>query len=595
MSRTPDDFNSAQQDWRALVGPYCEGMLPADDLARLDALLVSDPEIRREFIRLMQVHTLLARHFSPPQPAQWPESEIEKSEVGTSKSEVGGRKSEEKPARPTRPLKSPPAPIPDSPILNPQSSILNVLRHPATFWSLLGFVVVGMMAIVFWSTRSPGPVATTPAGSAATLVQTTDAKWQDDSAPAGDALAPGQRLKLTSGSVTITFKSQARVIVDGPAELTIVDATACRLSNGKLTAQVPAPAKGFKVHTPDGTVTDLGTEFGVFVSGPLSVVSGKKNSEPITDSRQPTASSTEVHVFKGKVDLTDEVDNLAQAPPEPNSPPQSPIPPRKSQILSAGQAVTISDNKVQPLPAADPFKFALDKLAGQPRKVLLSDDFETYDIGPHNTAIGPWIVQTRTRKGQGVSVSDLTKAMADSNAIKPNPSFRPPPAIGVRSVDIAASAQNPKETFPLLAREIDGRQLGGTCQVLIEFDLMPSGQSVQPSLALATEVGHTAGIELWHDADPALPPVEWTWNQPYRVRVLMDVVNGTVRAARVQRSQWRGQDGWVSDRTFHPPIPKLDWTTPPRYAIFGFAVVTAATPATHFWLDNIRIEVISEK
>ena len=460
--------------------------------------------------------------------------------------------------------------------------------------ALVAFVAIGILAYdTFWFAPHDPVVKQTPANvPAAKIANLTDAKWDSTFSPAvNSVLASGQRLILQSGSAQITFNNQARVMLEGPAELTIIDAAACRLSAGKLTAHVPDPAKGFKVHTPDGTVTDLGTEFAVYVrseagGGRLEEVGEEEQQPgggPQFDGKQPRV--TEVHVFKGKVDVVPG-DQLVQAPADAN---------QKSRIIFAGEAITISENKVQPLPAADPFKFALDKLAGQPRAVLLSEDFESYDEGKQINAVGQWIIQSGIRKGQGVSVSDLTKVMADSNAIKLNPSFAPPPAIGVRSVVIAASAQNPKETFPLLAREIDGRQLGGTCQVLIEFDLMPSGQSVQPSLALASDVGHTAGIELWHDADPAVAPVDWTWNQPYRVRVLLEVENGTVRAARVQRSQWRGQVGWVSDRTFHPPIPKLDWTTPPRYAIFGYPVVTAATPATHFWLDNIRIEVISEK
>ncbi|MCE9547346.1 MAG: FecR family protein [Planctomycetia bacterium] len=583
---------SNEHDFEDVLARLVEGQLTADEHAWLQATLLADAAARAHYRRYIRIHSLLHLRLAAPDDAPVGDRRL------TEKSEVGGRKSVEKPARPTRPPKSPPAPIPDSPILNPQSSILNVLRHPATFWSLLGFVVVGMLGIVYWATTShgPGPLATAPS-SAAMLVRATDAKWQDDIAPTGDALAPGQRLKLNSGSAEITFNRQARVILQGPAEFTIVDATACRLSNGRLTAQVPEPAHGFKVHTPDGTVTDLGTEFGVFVkaeSGEPKAdelkeqqLSGKQQD----DKRPPV---TEVHVFKGKVDITDEGDRLAQSP----TPPQSPIPNRKSQILSAGEAVTISENKVTPLPAADPFTFALDKLQGKPRTVLLTDDFETYGEtysgGERNKAIGPWTVQSGIRKGQGICVYDPRAKLAEmtNDAANPVANLSPPPPIGSRVAYIGAAGQNPKNTYPLLAREIDGKLLTKNCQVLVEFDYMPLGPGAQFSVALAAEAGHCGGIELWRDAGGKVidcPGYQW-----YRLRVLVDVAAGVAREVRAERSHWLGPQGWQRDLTFQPPTPQLDWSTPPRYAMFGFPVVSPTTPAGVFLLDNVRIEVIAK-
>ena len=590
---TPDyEPGQIDAELAELTAARNDGVITDVQRERLVQILRDSPQSRQDYVELMMLHALLTAKQAQPlalDPSAMPEASV-----------AGLESVHPSPATPSpapQPVSAPRRPVPVTGL----KGLSQYITPPAVAVAIVAAIIVGA-GLLFWPRPAAPPVVQQPPTKtpAAKIANLTDAKWAGVTSQAGDTLTTGQQLFLQSGSAEITFNSQARVMLEGPAELTIVDAGACRLATGKLTARVPDPAKGFKVHTPDGTVTDLGTEFGVYVkTGPEisepDVPMEQRESGTQQDGKQPPV--TEVHVFKGKVDVVP--DQLAQAPTDTNPKSQIGAPATaghpKSQILSAGQAITISENKVQPLPAADPFKFALDKLAGQPRAVLLSEDFESYDEGKQINAVGQWIIQSGIRKGQGVSVSDLTKVMADSNAIKPNPSFAPPPAIGVRSVVIAASAQNPKETFPLLAREIDGRQLSGTCQVLIEFDLMPSGASVQPSLALTTEVGHTAGVELWHDADPEVAPVDWTWNQPYRVRVLLDVVKGTVRAARVQRSQWRGQEGWVSDRTFHPPIPKLDWTTPPRYAIFGYPVVTAATPANQFWLDNIRMEVISEK
>ncbi|MCE9553123.1 MAG: hypothetical protein K8T91_07060 [Planctomycetes bacterium] len=48
----------------------------------------------------------------------------------------------------------------------------------------------------------------------------------------------------------------------------------------------------------------------------------------------------------------------------------------------------------------------------------------------------------------------------------------------------------------------------------------------------------------------------------------------------------------VRDLALKPPVPKVDWTTPPRYIVFGFPVQDSGGGGIQ-WLDNIRVEVIS--
>ncbi|MCE9554327.1 MAG: hypothetical protein K8T91_13250, partial [Planctomycetes bacterium] len=94
-------------------------------------------------------------------------------------------------------------------------------------------LAIGLLAYTIW----PGP-ATPPVVQqipAAKIANLMDAKWAGASSQAGDTLIAGQQLLLQNGSVEITFNNQARVIVSGPVELTIVDAGACRLTTGKLT------------------------------------------------------------------------------------------------------------------------------------------------------------------------------------------------------------------------------------------------------------------------------------------------------------------------------------------------------------------------
>lgn len=96
-------------------------------------------------------------------------------------------------------------------------------------------------------------------------------------------LKKGSQLNLTEGSIELTFESGVKSFIIAPAEITLRDTDVLYLGKGAGWFQVPENAIGFQVQTPDVLVTDLGTEFGVISSkSPLD----------------------EVHVFKGKVEVT---------------------------------------------------------------------------------------------------------------------------------------------------------------------------------------------------------------------------------------------------------------------------------------------------
>jgi hypothetical protein len=71
------------------------------------------------------------------------------------------------------------------------------------------------------------------------------------------------------------------VLLEGPAEFELVSSGEATCRRGKLSAQVPPLARGFKINTPSGAVVDLGTEFGLEVN----------------------EATAEVHVFQGEVEL----------------------------------------------------------------------------------------------------------------------------------------------------------------------------------------------------------------------------------------------------------------------------------------------------
>jgi hypothetical protein len=164
-------------------------------------------------------------------------------------------------------------------------SPLRAARRPRRMtWAIALAACVALLATGWWVAQvslSSGRKGVT-SKAVAMLDRMVDAEWnQGDVSPRlGAPLEPGW-LRLKSGLVQIVFYSGARVVMEGPAELQLISPDEAVCLSGRLVAEVPPQAKGFRVRTPLMNVTDLGTVFGVEVK-----------------QRQ-----TELHVFKGSVEF----------------------------------------------------------------------------------------------------------------------------------------------------------------------------------------------------------------------------------------------------------------------------------------------------
>ncbi len=98
----------------------------------------------------------------------------------------------------------------------------------------------------------------------ATLTEAKNCRWAESSLPTvqGSRIGPGF-YELVEGLATFTFESGAVLTLEAPSTLEITDAMNCHLRKGALIADVPESAIGFTVDTPDATVVDFGTKFGV--------------------------------------------------------------------------------------------------------------------------------------------------------------------------------------------------------------------------------------------------------------------------------------------------------------------------------------------
>lgn len=156
---------------------------------------------------------------------------------------------------------------------------------PARRWipafAAIAAVLVALAAVVgvlmkLPSGKSGAQVATAPveekASGFAVLAGQAAAVWKNTTPLADGALLPSGTLKLASGIAQIELFSGVTVIVEGEAEFEIVSPMEMTVARGKVRARVPEPAHGFRIHTTEGEVVDLGTEFALNVSAKQSEV-----------------------------------------------------------------------------------------------------------------------------------------------------------------------------------------------------------------------------------------------------------------------------------------------------------------------------------
>lgn len=262
------------------VAAVCHGSASEAQQRALNALLRSEPAARDEYILRVELHSRLA-----------------------SEADLFSRES----AGCIVPLENFPSPPP-----------LRRVRN-GTWWAALA-ACVALLAVGWWMLRSQLPAGRKGETSQAIamLNRVVEVEWTagDVSLRQGAPLEPGW-LRLKSGLAQIVFYSGARVVVEGPAEAQLVSAGELVLESGRLVAEVPPQAKGFRIRTRQMNVTDLGTVFGVAV----------------------TSSQAEVHVFKGSVEF-----QVSTAP--------------KNQSLEGGQAAVAEQSGATRLIAASRTEFA---------------------------------------------------------------------------------------------------------------------------------------------------------------------------------------------------------------------------------------------
>jgi hypothetical protein len=228
------------------VAAVCHGSASDEQTRALNELLRSDLAARDEYILRLEVHSRLA------------------SEPGFFTDATEGKIA---PAENTLPLQSE-----------------QRARTRKANWVLALAACIAMLATGWWALRlsHPSERQGTTSKAVAMLDRVVDAQWnhRDEAPRLGAPLEPSW-LRLKSGLAQIVFYSGARVVIEGPTELQLISPSEASCRSGRLTADVPPQARGFRVRTSQMNVTDLGTALGL----------------DVTDRR------TELHVFKGSVEI----------------------------------------------------------------------------------------------------------------------------------------------------------------------------------------------------------------------------------------------------------------------------------------------------
>ncbi len=226
-------FPSAEFD--DVVAGVCHGSTTEAEMRALNELLRSNAGARDQYLFQVEIHSQLASN-----PDLFSHFQHTSASLSLPALKVGSQGNV----------------IPLNPVKAPARSRLRVVLAVAAC-----LVLVGGGIGALWFKRS-GNGATSAA--VAMLTRTVDARWSPKahSLRVGSALEPGS-LHLESGLAQVVFYSGARLVIEGPAELRLVSANEAVCVSGRVLAEVPTPARGFRLRTSQLSVVDLGTSFGI--------------------------------------------------------------------------------------------------------------------------------------------------------------------------------------------------------------------------------------------------------------------------------------------------------------------------------------------
>jgi hypothetical protein len=201
-----------------LLNRLIEGSIKADDFARLQEALRTDPEARQTYYDLLGVDLLLAEQYETP-------------DYITVHSQAMD-----------------------------DSWALRRARRGVIAWSLVGAAAVLLLTLFTFVLLRPAPpdIVINPSADSHFTV--------NGAVRGGRTMMPGDSLELKHGVVSLALGPFVEACVEGPAVARLIDRQgSIELKRGSAFFQISPGGKGFTVHTPAGIIRDIGTKFGVSV------------------------------------------------------------------------------------------------------------------------------------------------------------------------------------------------------------------------------------------------------------------------------------------------------------------------------------------
>lgn len=204
-----------------LIGRYADGTASAAEVAELEAALRAGADIRKAFLRYMNVDTALT--------AAAPALRVVKSGTAT-------------------------------PMVSRRS------MRPVWAIAAAALVLFLAVAMLFRDRTAPPPAGKgTQATAFVTLAAANEAVWADPNVElalrAGE-LPPGV-VRLESGTAEFLFADGATLVMRGPASVRFPARKRVTLESGKVFCRCPSPESRISVDTHATEIVDLGTEFAV--------------------------------------------------------------------------------------------------------------------------------------------------------------------------------------------------------------------------------------------------------------------------------------------------------------------------------------------
>lgn len=219
-----------------LLGAILDGSASPEDEAHFQDLLGSDPAFQAQAVRQLRVDALLASLKPESSNGAFARRVLEQAEALSQEDE---------------------------------NSFLDTVRRKARARRARRGLLMGTSALaaalavaMFFRSAAPSPVESrTPVVAALTIFDGGTA------ASPPRFLSDPETINLTRGRAKLTFASGCVIALQAPATVEILDDMTVRLQNGRLNGFCPPSAHGFRVMTPEASLVDLGTSFGVSLIG----------------------------------------------------------------------------------------------------------------------------------------------------------------------------------------------------------------------------------------------------------------------------------------------------------------------------------------